>query len=93
MLPVYRVAVCGEELLQLNHMWALSAPRQTQPVHGPKQQSKPCCFALCRQHPWFTVHLPRYLAVMQADTVASSSTIDDDTVIEVWSSTDCGAEP
>jgi 5'-AMP-activated protein kinase catalytic alpha subunit len=36
-----------------------------------------------RQHPWFTVHLPRYLAVMQADTVASSSTIDDDTVVEV----------
>ena len=32
--------------------------------------------------------MPRYLAVMQADTVASSSTIDDETVIEVWPSTE-----
>ncbi len=36
-----------------------------------------------RQHPWFTVHLPRYLAVMQADTVASASTIDEEVVSEV----------
>lgn len=44
-----------------------------------------CC---CRQHPWFTVHLPRYLAVMQADTVASASTIDEEIVTEVRLSCD-----
>ena len=38
---------------------------------------------LCRQHPWFTCHLPRYLAVMQADTVATASSIDQDLVDEV----------
>lgn len=38
---------------------------------------------LCRQHPWFTVHLPRYLAVMQADTVASATSVDDEIVSEV----------
>ena len=37
----------------------------------------------CRQHPWFTMHLPRYLAVMQADTVATASSIDSDLVAEV----------
>ena len=42
-------------------------------------------FILCRQHPWFTVHLPRYLAVMQADTVASATSVDDDIVSEVHS--------
>ena len=36
-----------------------------------------------RQHPWFTYHLPRYLAVMQADTIASTAMIDDDIVHEV----------
>ena len=36
-----------------------------------------------RQHPWFTVRLPRYLAVMQADTVASATTIDEEVVVEV----------
>mmetsp|Transcript_2344 Transcript_2344/g.7017 ORF Transcript_2344/g.7017 Transcript_2344/m.7017 type:complete len:506 (-) Transcript_2344:768-2285(-) len=36
-----------------------------------------------RQHPWFTVHLPRYLAVMQADTVASATSVDDEIVSEV----------
>ena len=36
-----------------------------------------------RQHPWFTLHLPRYLAVMQADTLASSAMIDDEIVAEV----------
>ena len=40
-------------------------------------------FTLCRQHPWFTVHLPRYLAVMQADTVASATSIDEEVVAEV----------
>lgn len=37
----------------------------------------------CRQHPWFRLHLPRYLAVMQADTVATSTHVDDDVVDEV----------
>ena len=36
-----------------------------------------------RQHPWFTLHLPRYLAVMQADTLASNAMIDDEIVAEV----------
>ncbi len=36
-----------------------------------------------RQHPWFTLHLPRYLAVMQADTIASTAMIDDEIVHEV----------
>lgn len=36
-----------------------------------------------RQHPWFTTRLPRYLAVMQADTVASATCIDEDIVSEV----------
>ena len=36
-----------------------------------------------RQHPWFMLHLPRYLAVMQADTIASAATIDEDMVREV----------
>ena len=38
---------------------------------------------LCRQHPWFTLHLPRYLAVMQADTIASVSHLDDELLDEV----------
>jgi hypothetical protein len=37
----------------------------------------------CRQHPWFTLHLPRYLAVMQADTIASHAMIDEEIVHEV----------
>ena len=37
----------------------------------------------CRQHPWFTVRLPRYLAVMQADTVATASVVDQDLVDDV----------
>ncbi|BDA43258.1 Serine/threonine protein kinase OSK3 [Coccomyxa sp. Obi] len=36
-----------------------------------------------RQHPWFTYHLPRYLAVMQADTIASTAMIDEEIVHEV----------
>ncbi|KAL4438213.1 hypothetical protein ABPG77_010574 [Micractinium sp. CCAP 211/92] len=36
-----------------------------------------------RQHPWFTVHLPRYLAVMQADPVAAGTHIDEDILREV----------
>eukprot|EP00884_Botryococcus_braunii_P009517 jgi/Botrbrau1/18567/Bobra.0367s0013.1 len=36
-----------------------------------------------RQHPWFTVHLPRYLAVMQADTVGSATAVDEELVREV----------
>ena len=30
---------------------------------------------LRRQHPWFTLHLPRYLAVMQADTIATAAQV------------------
>ena len=41
------------------------------------------CVRARRQHPWFTLHLPRYLAVMQADTLASSAMIDDEVVAEV----------
>lgn len=37
----------------------------------------------CRQHPWFSQHLPRYLAVIQADTMASSPLIDTEMVDEV----------
>lgn len=36
-----------------------------------------------RQHPWFTVHLPRYLAVMQADPVSIGARVDDEIVKEV----------
>jgi 5'-AMP-activated protein kinase catalytic alpha subunit len=36
-----------------------------------------------RQHPWFTVHLPRYLAVMQADPVAAGTHIDEDIIRDV----------
>eukprot|EP00891_Asterochloris_glomerata_P001387 jgi/Astpho2/1387/Aster-06242 len=36
-----------------------------------------------RQHPWFMQHLPRYLAVMQADTMATSANIDQEMVDEV----------
>ena len=36
-----------------------------------------------RQHPWFSQHLPRYLAVIQADTMASNPIIDEDMVNEV----------
>ena len=43
---------------------------------------KPCVTS-CRQHPWFTLHLPRYLAVMQADTVASHLLIDIEMIEEV----------
>ena len=38
---------------------------------------------MSRQHPWFTLHLPRYLAVMQAGTVATSATLDPEIVEEV----------
>ncbi len=37
----------------------------------------------CRQHPWFSQHLPRYLAVIQADTMATSPLIDTEMVQEV----------
>lgn len=37
-----------------------------------------------RQHPWFTVHLPRYLAVMQADNAGGQGRrLDDEILIEV----------
>jgi len=36
-----------------------------------------------RQHPWFTVNLPRYLAVMQADTAMTHHRVDEDMVNEV----------
>ena len=37
----------------------------------------------CRQHPWFTLHLPRYLAIMQADPVASATVVDPEMADEV----------
>lgn len=36
-----------------------------------------------RQHPWFSQHLPRYLAVIQADTMATLPLIDNEMVDEV----------
>lgn len=36
-----------------------------------------------RQHPWFNVHLPRYLAVMQADPVNANARVDQDILKEV----------
>lgn len=36
-----------------------------------------------RQHPWFTVHLPRYLAVMYSDPVAAHAALDEEVVSEV----------
>ncbi|KFM28770.1 SNF1-related protein kinase catalytic subunit alpha KIN10 [Auxenochlorella protothecoides] len=36
-----------------------------------------------RQHPWFSVHLPRYLAVMHTDPVASAAALDEEVVGEV----------
>jgi len=36
-----------------------------------------------RQHPWFTVRLPRYLAVMQADTVTLHTIADEEVLLEV----------
>ena len=45
-----------------------------------------CCCCCCRQvrcHPWFTEHLPRYLAVMQADTAVTSPRLDEEMIHEV----------
>ena len=36
-----------------------------------------------RQHPWFTVHLPRYLAGMQADPVGAGAVVDEEIMREV----------
>lgn len=36
-----------------------------------------------RCHPWFTEHLPRYLAVMQADTAVTSPRLDEEMISEV----------
>ena len=36
-----------------------------------------------RQHPWFTVHLPRYLAVIQADPISAAARVDEELVREV----------
>lgn len=36
-----------------------------------------------RQHPWFTTHLPRYLAVMQADTIMTAPRIDPEILEDV----------
>lgn len=36
-----------------------------------------------RCHPWFTEHLPRYLAVMQADTAVTSPRLDEEMINEV----------
>ncbi|WIA14302.1 hypothetical protein OEZ85_002836 [Tetradesmus obliquus] len=36
-----------------------------------------------RCHPWFTEHLPRYLAVMQADTAVTSPRLDEEMIHEV----------
>ena len=35
-----------------------------------------------RQHPWFTLHLPRYLAVMQAEAVVTAPRIDEDVLTD-----------
>lgn len=36
-----------------------------------------------RCHPWFTAHLPRYLAVMQADTAVNTPRLDEEMITEV----------
>ncbi|MEW5301429.1 MAG: hypothetical protein WDW36_004289 [Sanguina aurantia] len=36
-----------------------------------------------RQHPWFCLHLPRYLAVNQADTVVGNPRVDEEVMSEV----------
>jgi hypothetical protein len=36
-----------------------------------------------RCHPWFTAHLPRYLAVMQADTAVNIPRLDEEMIHEV----------
>lgn len=36
-----------------------------------------------RQHPWFCVHLPRYLAVAQADHMVGGKTIDEEILSQV----------
>ncbi|GAX83399.1 hypothetical protein CEUSTIGMA_g10824.t1 [Chlamydomonas eustigma] len=35
-----------------------------------------------RQHPWFTLHLPRYLAVMQAEAVVGVPRVDEEMLVE-----------
>ena len=35
-----------------------------------------------RQHPWFALHLPRYLAVMQAEAVVGVPRIDEEMLAE-----------
>lgn len=40
-------------------------------------------FAQVRCHPWFTAHLPRYLAVMQADTAVNIPRLDEEMINEV----------
>ena len=35
---------------------------------------------VCRQHPWFNLHLPRYLAVTQAQAVITPGLVDPDMV-------------
>jgi 5'-AMP-activated protein kinase catalytic alpha subunit len=42
-----------------------------------------CCTLQVRCHPWFTEHLPRYLAVMQADTAVTSPRLDEEMIHEV----------
>lgn len=49
-----------------------------------------CCTVLCpaavsqvRCHPWFTAQLPRYLAVMQADTAVNIPRLDEEMINEV----------
>ena len=46
-------------------------------------ESMSLSFINFRQHPWFTLHLPRYLAVMQAGTVTTSAAVDPEIVEEV----------
>lgn len=41
------------------------------------------CAVQVRCHPWFTAHLPRYLAVMQADTAVNTPRLDEEMITEV----------
>jgi hypothetical protein len=59
-------------------------------LHNDQTCADASCNLLClllllqvRCHPWFTEHLPRYLAVMQADTAVTSPRLDEEMIHEV----------
>ena len=69
----------------LHTTYRLISPGEPCHSHGMSSrgtQGRPEC-SVCRQHPWFTLHLPRYLAVMQADTIANTAMLDEDILHEV----------